>query len=199
VTISIAVLGTVNWLVQQGYYLLIVRDMVESFPLHICDLAAILGPIALVWPKRLLRTILYFWAMGLSIWGLLTPVLQQGPGTPVFWLFWINHGAVMLYAFYDVIVRGYRPYVGDFGMALIVSLAYVAVVLPFNLALGWNYGYLGNVESEAWTPLDLMPPWPWRNLGIEILGALMLGLAWWPWAVARWMQRRGDHDPPPRR
>ncbi len=132
-----------------------------------------------------LRTTLYFWAFGLSIWGLLTPVLQQGPGHPTYWLFWINHAGIMAFASYDVVVRGYRPYLGDMGLAFVVSLAYVAVVTPINLAMGWNYGYVGDFQTQAWTPLDLLPPWPWRILAVEILGGLMLGLAWWPWALGR--------------
>ena len=182
---TLAAAGFVNWVVQQGYYLLIAGDYTEAVPLHVCDLAALLGPVVMLWPVRLLRTTLYFWAFGLSIWGLLTPVLQQGPGHPTFWLFWINHAAIMGFASFDVVVRGYRPFLGDLGMAILMTLGYVAIVTPINLAMGWNYGYLGNVESEAWTPLDLLPPWPWRILAIEVLGALMLGLAWWPWALRR--------------
>lgn len=194
-TFLIAAVGALVWMIQQGYYLLLVRDWIESVPLHICDLAAILGPIALVWPARLLRTTMYFWALGLSIWGLLTPILQHGPSSPVFWLFWLNHGAIMLYVAYDVIVRGYRPTARDFGMGCLVTLAYVAIVTPFNLAMDWNYGYLGNVETEAKTPLDILPAWPWRILGIEVLGAFMLAGAWLPWEIARAIHGRQNLNP----
>ena len=66
----------------------------------------------------------------------------------------------------------------------------MAVVVPINIGMGWNYGYLGDVETEAWTPLDLLPQWPWRIIGIEVLGALMLAHAWLPWEVVRWRARR---------
>lgn len=160
----------------------------HSWPLHICDLAGILGPIALLTRFRLLRTTVYFWAMGLAVWGIATPTLWKGPDTLTFWLFWINHGGVMLFAIYDVAVRGYRPKLGDWGLACVVSLAYVALVVPLNLAnAGWNYGYLGDVPVGRKTPLDWLPAWPWRLLALEILGALMMLLAYLPWAINdRW-------------
>lgn len=192
----IAMLGLGFWFVHQGHYVIVRGEWIDSLPLHICDLAGLLGPLALLGKNRLMRTMLYFWALGLTIWGLLTPVLTVGPSHVVFWFFWINHGSVLLYAIYDCAVRGYRPYAKDWGMACLVTLGYVAVIVPINIGMGWNYGYLGNVELDAKTPLALLPEWPWRIIGIEVLGALMLAHAWLPWEVVRWRQRkkRGPAD-----
>ncbi|MEO1237014.1 MAG: TIGR02206 family membrane protein [Planctomycetota bacterium] len=192
--VVIAVGGLLFWFIQQGYYVLVEQRWHDSLPLHVCDLAGLVGPIALLCGgPRLLRTTLYFWAAGLTIWGLLTPTLSRGPEHVTFWLFWINHGGVMLFAAYDCAVNGYRPRLGDWGMACLVTLAYVAIVMPFNLANDrWNYGYLGDVELMATTPLAILPPWPWRILGIEVLGALMLLGAWAPWAIVRAAHRRPD-------
>lgn len=189
-TRTIAWVGLVFWFIHQGHYTFIRGDYSEGVPLHICDLAGLLGPLALLGRNRLLRTTVYFWALGLSIWGLLTPVLDDGPTHLTFWLFWINHASVMLYAIYDCAVRGYRPHVKDWGMACLITLGYVAVVVPINIGMGWNYGYLGNEELKGWSPLSLLPKWPWRIIGIEVLGALMLAHAWLPWEIVRWRQRR---------
>ncbi len=186
---AIATAGLLVWALTQAYYILWVRDYTEAVPLHVCDLAGLLGPLALWFPRRPLRTLMYFWAFGLSIWGLLTPVIEDGPATLRFWLFWINHGLIMLYGGYDVVVRGYRPYAGDFGLAVLMTLGYLALVMPINLAMGWNYGYVGNVQHGAWTPLDLLPAWPWRITGVQVMGLLMLVNVWLPWEIVRWRQR----------
>ncbi len=191
ITRRVAAWGIFFWLVQQIVAFGFDWKPAHSWPLHICDLAGILGPIALLTRVRLLRTSLYFWAMGLAVWGVVTPTLWKGPDTLTFWLFWINHGGVMLFAIYDVAVRGYRPTLRDWGWACVVSLAYVAIIVPLNLANeGWNYGYLGNVPVGRKTPLDWLPAWPWRLLAIEVLGALMMLHAWLPWGVWGWLNRR---------
>jgi len=193
ITRRVAAAGIFFWLVQQVFAFGFDWKPAYSWPLHVCDLAGILGPIALLTRIRLLRTTVYFWTMGLAVWGVVTPTLWKGPDTLTFWLFWINHGGVMLFAIYDVAVRGYRPTFGDWGWACMVSLAYVAVVVPLNLAHpGWNYGYLGDVAVGRKTPLDWLPAWPWRLLAIEVLGALMMLLAWLPWGVLAWRKRRRE-------
>ncbi|MEM9417809.1 MAG: TIGR02206 family membrane protein [Planctomycetota bacterium] len=186
VTRGVAWAGIFFWLVQMVHAFGFDWKPAHSWPLHVCDIAGLLGPIALLTQARLLRTTVYFWAMGLAVWGVITPTLWKGPDSVVFWLFWINHGGVILFALYDVVVNVYRPTLKDWGWACVVSLAYVAVVVPLNLAHpGWNYGYLGDVEVGRKTPLDLLPPWPWRLLAIEVLGAAMMLHAWLPWAIAR--------------
>ena len=191
----LAAVGAVVWFFQQGYFVFVIQDWAQSLPLHVCDLAGILGPLALVLRWRLLRTVLYFWALGLTAWGLLTPILNVGPEHIGFWLFFLNHGGVVLFAIYDVVVGRYRPHAVDYGMAILVTLAYLAFIIPLNLAnAGWNYAYMGDVQVEAKTPLDLLPPWPWRIFGIQVLGAVMYLGVWLPWEVVRWRQRRGESE-----
>ena len=186
----IAAVGLVAWFVQQGYDLGLNTYGGTSVPLHICDLAGIVGPIALLSRRPTLRTVLYFWAFALTIWGLLTPTLGRGPGHLTFWLFWINHGGVMVYASYDCVVRGYRPTLRDVGLICLITMAYVAVVTPLNLAYGWNYGYLGNAPVSAKTPLDVLPAWPYRILAIEALGAFLFLHVWAPWGILAWRRRQ---------
>ncbi|MBB6431302.1 YwaF family protein [Algisphaera agarilytica] len=188
-TLKVVVVGLVFWTFMQGYYLLIEQDWADSLPLHVCDLAGLLGPVALLTRQRVLRTTLYFWAMGLTIWGMITPTLTHGPEHIRFWLFWISHAGVIFYAVYDCVVNRYRPFFADWGTVCLVTMGYLAVVLPINLANeGWNYAYIGDVELDAATPLALLPDWPWRILGIQVLGATIFALVWLPWVVLRWIR-----------
>ncbi|MEM1107299.1 MAG: TIGR02206 family membrane protein [Planctomycetota bacterium] len=189
-TAAIAWLGLAFWVFMQVYFLLLEQDWTDSLPLHVCDLAGLVGPVALLTRWRTMRATLYFWALGLSIWGLVTPTLSYGPEHIRFWLFWISHGLVIFYAVYDCAVNRYRPYARDYGTACLVTLAYLGVILPLNLANeGWNYAYVGNVDAGAATPLDLLPPWPWRILGLQALGAFIMALVWLPWEVSRFLAR----------
>jgi uncharacterized membrane protein YwaF len=66
---------------------------------------------------------------------------------------------------------------------IVVSLAYVAVVTPINLALGTNYGFIGNPPpSKAIPPfIDAMGPWPRRAvivMGLAIVGFVLALLPW---------------------
>ncbi len=187
----IAAAGLTFWSLAQGYYVGVERDWSDSLPLHLCDLAGLLGPLALFTRWRVLRTTLYFWALGLTVWGLLTPTLAHGPDHLRFWLFWVAHSAVVFYAVHDCVVNGYRPFASDWGTACLVSMGYVAVVLPLNLAnAGWNYAYVGDAAVGAATPLDMLPAWPWRILWVQGLGAVALAAVWLPWEIVRWRERR---------
>ncbi|MEM9914389.1 MAG: TIGR02206 family membrane protein [Planctomycetota bacterium] len=189
----IASVGLVFWFAQQSYYVLVEQNWADSLPLHVCDLAGLVGPLALLLRWRTLRTTLHFWALGLTIWGLLTPALTDGPEHLRYWLFWISHCAVIFYAGYDCIVNRYRPFAKDCGMACLITMAYVALLLPFNLANeGWNYAYLGDVQLDAATPLDLLPDWPWRIIGLQAAGVVVLVLVWLPWGVGRKLRRRPE-------
>ncbi|MFI4916238.1 MAG: TIGR02206 family membrane protein [Phycisphaerales bacterium JB060] len=195
----------VLWLVQQAimtvYWLLPASfDVGKSFPLHLCDVAGWLGPFALLLAHtrktRWLRTVLYFWGIGLSSQAFFTPTLEQGPGDPRFWLFWISHTQIVGAGVYDVIVRGYRPDARDFKTALIVSACWMVPIVLLNWATGLNYGYLGQ-ELEGQTILNALPPWPWRILAMAGIVLVLFTLMWVLWPITERLTRRPGATPPP--
>lgn len=169
---------TIRWLLPGNY------DVGVSLPLHVCDLAAWIAPFALLLQTRWLRTMLYFWGFGFSTEAFITPILDHGPGHIHFWLFWGGHTLIVGAALYDVVVCAFRPRFRDFLLATAISFAYAAVVIPLNLALDVNYGYLGATTPEAATLLDHLGPWPWRIVWMVLLGELLMLLLWAPWAIA---------------
>ncbi len=91
----------------------------QSLPLQVCDLAGLVGPMALLTRKQWLRAILYFWGLGLSIQGFIQPVLKdKGLGDVEFWLFWANHTMIVGTAVYDLVALGFRPKTRDFLIAV---------------------------------------------------------------------------------
>ncbi len=160
----------------------VVRDLHESLPLHFCDIAALIGPLALLEGNRrrrtLWRNLLFFWGFALTTQGLVTPTVDHGPTHPRFYLFWLNHGSVVGIALYDTVVRGYRPTWHDLGVALSVTYGYAAALIPLNLALGVNYGFTGPSTPSVSTVIDALGPWPLRLLWMALIVAAVFHAVW---------------------
>lgn len=174
------------WIVVHGW------DPAQSLPLHLCDLAAVLAPFALVLQTRWLRAVLYFWAIGLSTQAFFTPTLdpQSGLLTTRYWLFWMGHVQIVGSAVYDVIVLRFRPGGRDYVYGTIANVVYGAAILPIDVIFDLNYGYLGRHRPERGTLLDLMPEWPWRLVAIFVLVQAVMAVLWLVWPVSRAIGRR---------
>jgi hypothetical integral membrane protein (TIGR02206 family) len=158
-------------------------DWSKALPLQICDLAGITAVAALVWKPRLLRTLLYFWAIGLSTQAFITPTLGYGPIYFHFWVFWLSHTTLTATAIYFLAAERYRPTWRDFGIITIAMMVYGAVVIPLDIATGFDYGFAGqSFNLGTPTVLDFLGPWPLRLLYlfliIEAVFAVMT-VVWW--------------------
>lgn len=183
---SLAALAFVAYLVVNTWPLLPRHfDWSWSLPLHMCDLVTLCVPFALATRYPPARALLYFWGLGLSTQGLITPDLQDGPARVGFWMFWLAHYSVIGGAVYDVAARGYRPTWKDYRTSLLAGLAYIAVVLPLDVHLGVNYGYVGPAKPGQPTIVDALGPWPWRVGVMIVLGAAATALLMLPWEIAR--------------
>ena len=168
-------------------------DPAVSLPLHVCDLIPWVAVAALLLPAGRggwTRTLTYFWGLGLSSWGFFWPVLETGPATFRFWLFWLVHLQVVGAAIYLVAATAWRPRPRDLGLAILAAAAYAVLLTPVNLALSADYGYVGPGDG----PASILGPWPWR-MPLLLLGqaAIFTSLAW-PWcgrAIVDLIRRRG--------
>lgn len=183
---TLALVALVAWILNNGWGLLSEKfDPVTSLPLHVCDITALVAVITLVRPARWLRAVLYFWGLGLSTQGFITPGVEAGPAEPGFWFFWANHFTVVGAAIYDVAARGYRPGWRDFFVATSLATGYVILILPIDIKYGLNYGYVGHVEEQQPSLLDYLPPWPLRVLVMVALGYAVMALLTLPWVLGR--------------
>jgi len=165
-------------------------EWAKSLPLHICDLVAWVAPLALLTQWRIARTVLYFWGVGLSTQAFFTPVLQVGPSSPEFWIFWVGHTQIVGSAVYDAIALRYRPSLRDVAVAIGVTVGYLVLITPLNVACNWNYGYVGPRAPETPTIIDRLGDWPFRLLPMFALVSLAFLIAWAPWAIGRWWSDR---------
>jgi len=173
---------TIEWIVFHGWKAT-PPDLnpIETLPLQMCHWTSLAAGLYLATGWHGWRPLLYFWGLGLCTQALLTPVLKEGPGDPVFWHFWASHGLIVVAATYALVAERYRPSWRDFRLACVATLVYGLAVLPVDLYLGANYGFLGRSRPDQPTIVDLLGPWPGRLAVIVlIVGAVMAVLAW-PW------------------
>jgi hypothetical integral membrane protein (TIGR02206 family) len=168
-------------------------DVYAGLPLHLCGFNALVAPFALLTLNRWLRATLYFWTFTLTLQAFIQPELQEGPAFAAFWAFWAGHTLIMTAAVYDLVVLGFRPDWRDLGRVVLVSLAYAAFIVPLNLVLGTNYGFIGNPPPGKSIPpfIDALGPWPARALIVMGLSVIGFWLALLPW---RLLERRGEAE-----
>jgi hypothetical integral membrane protein (TIGR02206 family) len=172
-------IGSFVWLRFSRYY-----DPLTTYPLQMCHWCAVIAAVSLIRPYRALRAIAYFCGLALCTQAIITPGLTEGPALYRFWFFWVSHGIVLGVPLYDVAARGYRPHWRDYAIGCVAALAYVAIVLPIDLATGWNYGFVGPGKPETPSIVDFLGPWPLRLVWIVLLAAAAMFVLLVPWMVS---------------
>ncbi len=178
--------------IETGWWLLPNnRSWEKSLPFALCDLAAWTAGLALVTQHQRLRCLLYYWGLCLSSQALLTPILKDGNGmaTVRYWFFFIGHTNIVGAAWYDLIVRRFRPTWADWRFTILATMSYVAAIVPLNIGLNVNYGFMGPTDNQPGI-VAFLPHWPWRVHGVIAGGFTLFTLATIPWAIARRLKRR---------
>ncbi len=169
----------------------------KALPLHVCGLLGVVAPLALLSGNRWLRATLYFSAFTLTIQAFIQPILVLGPATLEFWRFWLLHSLILCCAVYDLVVLRFRPGWSDVARACVMSTGYVALIVPVNLMIGTNYGFVGNPPDQALPPvIALLGPWPERIFVLVALVFFGYVLALLPWIGVRRRTAAGDTRSP---
>ncbi|RMH28549.1 MAG: TIGR02206 family membrane protein [Planctomycetota bacterium] len=166
------------WRVLPGQW-----DLNESLPMHLCRWNGWIVAICLIaghrngW--RWSRALTFFWGLGLSVQGIVTPMWTDGAATVEFWLYWVGHLQIVGVAVYDLVVRGYQPKRWDLRFAMAAGVGYVLLTALLNRWLGTNYSYLGSWDYERASIVDKLGDYPGRVF-VMTFGALVLfiGMFW---------------------
>jgi hypothetical integral membrane protein (TIGR02206 family) len=150
-------------------------------PLHLCDLAAIIGGIALCNKSYKLAEIAYFWGLAGTLQGLITPDIKDTFPSPEFISFYWNHGFVVITALFLPLAMGWRPRRNAYWYLFGISQLYLIVALSANYLLKTNYGYLFHKPKSA-SLMDYFPTWPWYILVLEALCLLIFFLLHLPFS-----------------
>jgi hypothetical integral membrane protein (TIGR02206 family) len=156
-----------------------------ALPLHLCDLNGFVAPLALMYPNsRMLRSLLYFWGIGLATQGLISPIPEHGSESMRFWLYWVSHWVIVSYAIYDIAVRRYRTTWADFKQLAVVTTCYFVAAFILNAVSGWNYGYVGPTGERTPPVFELLGPWPYRALVLYALIMAVFALKYQPFRLS---------------
>ncbi len=162
-------------------------DLGTSLPLQYCDITWMVAVVAL-WTRAWWAVALtFFWALTLTIQGVVTPSLGQEFPDPRYFMYWGMH-FLSIWAAGWLVGSGSRPGWRDYRLAVVVTGAWAVTVMVFNGITGENYGYL-NRKPAGTSILDLLPGWP-VYVVIEVLLVLAV------WALITWaFNRRGSRVP----
>jgi hypothetical integral membrane protein (TIGR02206 family) len=149
-------------------------EITEALPLQLCRIVSWACVVAFIFRARWAISLAFFWGLGLSTMGLITPVITTGLASVEYWLFWLSHAQIVGTAVYFIVVYGWGPTRRDWLFAAAASLAYFAVVVPVNLALGTHYGFLGSGSYPRTTLAGYLGPYPGRIFWILLLGEFWL-------------------------
>jgi len=132
-------------------------------PFHLCDIAAFICGFALITRKPILCELAYFWGLAGTLQGLLTPNLGHDFPSPIFFMFFMMHGVIVITALVLPLGLGWRPRHGAALRAFVWVLVYAAFAFLVNYLLNTNFGFLMHKPEQA-SLLDVMGAWPWYVL-----------------------------------
>ena len=158
-------------------------------PLHLCSVFVWLSVYMLIKKNYPIFEIAYFLGIGGALQALLTPDAAQY-GFPHFRAFqtFASHGGIVLAGLYMTIVEGYRPTLKSFKRVIIWTNIYMVFVFILNLAIGSNYLFIGH-KPEFPTLIDMLAPWPWYILQLEVIAFVILGVMYIPFLIKDWRAR----------
>ncbi|MCE9518054.1 MAG: TIGR02206 family membrane protein [Verrucomicrobia bacterium] len=162
-------------------------------PLHLCDVAAFLGALALIKREPEVCELLYFWGLAGTLQGLITPALTAEWPHPRFVMFFVLHCGVVLAALQVVLGRGITPRRGAALRAISWLAVYAAVAGTMNFLLRLvgckaNFGFLCEKPPTA-SLFDYLGSWPWYIGAILPLAWVFFSILDLPFLILR--RRRG--------
>lgn len=194
--IMLAVMLLLEWplnLFADGHFQNISAE--NALPFQFCDVAALVGALALLTHKAGLVELLYFWGLAGTMQGLITPALSVDWPHPRFVTFFMLHAGVVMAAIQLVFARGITPRRGAVPRAigwLVVYAAFAGAVNVIIKVFGGhaNYGFLCEKPPTA-SLFDLLGPWPWYIGVVGIIAWVFFSVLDLPFLVAR---RKGGEN-----
>ncbi|MEQ8239592.1 MAG: TIGR02206 family membrane protein [Cyclobacteriaceae bacterium] len=140
----------------------------KDIPFVFCNLLAALLPVFAFYRKKWLFNVIYYLVIIGAIMAIITPSLKFKFPHYESIKFWAVHGGLLIVIFYSIIIFKYRPTFKGVVHTLLFVQVYVVIITVFNLTFGTNYLYLNTKPSNG-TILDLLGPWPWYVIFMDLL------------------------------
>ncbi len=162
----------------------------EMLPLHLCSILIWLSGFMLIFKNYSIYEFAYFLGIGAGINALLTPDvgIYNFPHFRYIQTF-ISHGLLVDAAIYMTVVEGFRPTWKSLLRVVVGINLYMFVLYFVNTAIGSNY-MMVNAKPAVRSLYDLMPPWPYYLIVVELLGLAISLLLYLPFAIQDWRVRK---------
>jgi hypothetical integral membrane protein (TIGR02206 family) len=161
----------------------------NGLPMNLCDWAEIALIVALLTRHQFAYELGYFWGLGGTLQGVLTPPLYWDFPDPQFIFFFIQHGGVVASLLYLTLGTRLRPTWRSLPRVIAATFGYLAAAGLADWLLGGNYGFL-RAKPAGQNLLTLMSPWPWYIPELVVAGLLFVLLYYAPFALADFLKRR---------
>ncbi len=155
----------------------------DYLPLHLCHLALFLCAIAGLTRKSWAYELAYFWGLGGTMQGLLTPDLFHGFPALECVFFFLGHGGIVGCVIFLTLAFRLRPTWRSVVRSYSWLLGYAVLAGSFDAVFHTNYGFLCAKPATA-SLFDWLGPWPWYIVSAAALGGVVFVLLYLPWAVA---------------
>jgi hypothetical integral membrane protein (TIGR02206 family) len=184
---TLAVILFINesaWHVWAAYWG--IWNIQTMLPLHLCSVVVWLTMYMLLTNNHQIYEISYFLGIGGALQALLTPDIT-GYGFPHFRAFnsFLAHGLLVAVPIYMTLVEGHRPTMASLKRVFLWTNIYIVPVFLLNRAIGSNYLFIGYKPNFP-TLLDLLAPWPWYIIQLEVVGFLVLFILYLPFLISDW-------------
>jgi hypothetical integral membrane protein (TIGR02206 family) len=152
-------------------------------PLNICSVLVFASAFMLAARSYPAYEFCYFLGIGAASQALLNPDLGtfQFPHF-IFFQTSASHGLVVIAAVYMTVVEKFRPYPTSLLKVAVGMNAYLLLMAVVNRMLGSNYLFIAR-KPDTPSLIDLLGPWPWYILGMEVVGAAIAGLLYLPFLI----------------
>ena len=181
---GLAALLGLGWV---GWYLLFAQrgllNLDNGLPLNLCDWAEAALIVALMTRSPLAYELGYFWGLGGTLQGVLTPTIYYDYPDAQFFFFFIQHSGVVAALLYLTLGTRLRPRWLSLGRVVVASFVYLGVVALADWGLGVNYGFLRAKPLTA-SLFDLLSPWPWYIPELVAIGFGFVVVYYLPFAAA---------------
>jgi hypothetical integral membrane protein (TIGR02206 family) len=161
----------------------------RSLPMHLCDWAQIALMTALVTRNQFAYELVYFWGLGGTLQGLITPTVYYDYPDAAYFAFFIQHGGVIAALLYLTLGTRMRPAWRSLPRVALASLVYLAAAGLVDWLLAVNYGFLRE-KPLGQNLLTMLAPWPWYIPQLVGIGMLSLGIYYLPFAIADLVVRK---------
>ena len=155
----------------------------NGLPLNLCDWAAVALIAALITKRPFAYELGYFWGLGGSLQGLITPDIAYDFPDPQFVFFAVNHAGIITALLY-LTFTGMRPRAAALPKVVAATLGYALVAGIADFLLHTNYGFLAAKPSNA-SVMDFLSPWPWYIPELVGIGLLSLLVYYVPFLIWR--------------